>query len=170
MHEDLLAQATHLASVDRSRPSQVNLRRAVSAAYYALFHALTDSACRSLLGARHEAVGYRNVLARAFTHTAMREACRSFSGGTLPTAIKNGLPSTAAIPPEVRTCATEFIDLQDERHRADYDRSAKFRRSDVLMMIDNAALAIETFEALPSTLDKEFFLACLLAWPTLSKR
>ena len=39
--EDLLEQAVHLATLDARRPKQANLRRAVSTAYYALFHLLT---------------------------------------------------------------------------------------------------------------------------------
>jgi hypothetical protein len=41
LHADLLEQAGNLARLDPTRPKQVNLRRAVSSAYYALFHLLT---------------------------------------------------------------------------------------------------------------------------------
>lgn len=37
LHADLLKQARHLATKERRRPSQASLRRAISAAYYALF-------------------------------------------------------------------------------------------------------------------------------------
>lgn len=41
LHEQLLSQAEHLARKDRTpNPPQASLRRAVSAAYYALFHLL----------------------------------------------------------------------------------------------------------------------------------
>jgi hypothetical protein len=40
MHDDLFAQAEMLAKVDATKPKQVNLRRAVSSAYYAVFHYL----------------------------------------------------------------------------------------------------------------------------------
>jgi uncharacterized protein (UPF0332 family) len=43
LHDDLLAQAEHLARVDKKKPKQANLRRAVSAAYYALFHPVASS-------------------------------------------------------------------------------------------------------------------------------
>ena len=38
MHEDLFQQAAELATIDAKKPKQANLRRAVSAAYYAVFH------------------------------------------------------------------------------------------------------------------------------------
>ena len=41
---DLPAQAKHLASRERGRPRQASLRRAASAAYYALFHLLIREA------------------------------------------------------------------------------------------------------------------------------
>ena len=36
LHQDLLAQARHLLRKEPRRPKQASLRRAVSAAYYAL--------------------------------------------------------------------------------------------------------------------------------------
>ena len=42
--EDLLEQAKHLASRERTKPKQASLRRAVSTAYYALFHLLISEA------------------------------------------------------------------------------------------------------------------------------
>lgn len=40
--DDLLEQAYHLANLDSGEPKQASLRRAVSTAYYALFHLLID--------------------------------------------------------------------------------------------------------------------------------
>ena len=41
---DLLEQARHLAKRGKKRPRQASLRRAVSTAYYALFHLLISEA------------------------------------------------------------------------------------------------------------------------------
>lgn len=51
LHAQLLHQARHLAIKEPSRPQQASLRRAVSTAYYALFHFLIDEACRIWVGA-----------------------------------------------------------------------------------------------------------------------
>ena len=48
--DDLLDQADHLAAVESGRPKQASLRRAVSAAYYALFHLLAGEASERFLG------------------------------------------------------------------------------------------------------------------------
>ena len=64
--DHLLEQARLLANLDKKRPRQASLRRAVSTAYYALFHLLTDAAVRNWKKARQRA-----LLARAFEHRGM---------------------------------------------------------------------------------------------------
>ncbi len=53
MHKDLLEQAERLAMLEIKKPKQASLRRAISAAYYAMFHLLVDEACRVQIGAQH---------------------------------------------------------------------------------------------------------------------
>lgn len=135
MHDDLLQQAQQLATLDPRRPRQANLRRAVSAAYYALFHFLIEQSCRNAIGGQHERASYRHVLGRAFTHSTMRDACKSFAGGTLRDAVRKGLPPTFAVPPSVSDIATKYVELQDMRHLADYDLTEKFNRENVLTLV-----------------------------------
>jgi uncharacterized protein (UPF0332 family) len=170
LHRDLLAQARELATRDPSKPRQVNLRRAVSSAYYALFHALVDEACRVMLGARHGETPFRHVLGRAFTHGAMKQACTAFAGGTLKAIVAKGLPAAFSIPIEIRALARAFTDLQERRHLADYDRTERFRRSDVLALMDQAETALDTFAGVAPGIEKKFFLVRLLAWGTLAGR
>jgi hypothetical protein len=59
--EHLLEQAEHLAKRERNRPRQASLRRAVSTAYYALFHLLIHEATQNWKRAAQ-----RHLLARAF--------------------------------------------------------------------------------------------------------
>jgi hypothetical protein len=80
-HADLLAQAVSLAKMDVKKPKQANLRRAISSAYYAVFHLLVDEACRAQIGGQHRQAPFRHVLGRAFAHGVMKEACKSFGGG-----------------------------------------------------------------------------------------
>jgi hypothetical protein len=49
LHADLLAQARRLVSQDPRRPRQASLRRAISTAYYALFHLLISEASAMLV-------------------------------------------------------------------------------------------------------------------------
>lgn len=98
MHEDLLEQAVRLAELDATRPKQANLRRAISSTYYALFHLLVDEACRVQVGAQHNQAPFRRVLGRAFVHTVMKEACKSFGGGTLKKGSLRDCPRASPSP------------------------------------------------------------------------
>lgn len=66
-HDDLLAQALEL--VHSAQPSQATLRRAVSTAYYAVFHLLIAEAT-----ANWSQAGLRTTLGRAFDHGVMKTA------------------------------------------------------------------------------------------------
>ncbi len=109
MHRDLLDQAEALARLDVKKPKQANLRRAVSSAYYALFHFLVEEFCRAIVGSQHEQVPYRDTLGRAFEHDTMKYACKSFEGGTLPANIARSLPGNLVIAVELRRTDTRKV-------------------------------------------------------------
>ena len=175
MYQDLLNQAETLARIDtRGKPKQANLRRAVSAAYYSLFHFLVEEVCRGVMGTQHTERGYRQSLARAFVHSTMKDACKSFAGGQLPKSVERPLPKSTGggyvVSKPIQNIAAIFVDLQEERHLADYDLSKQFKRSDVLALIEQTAAYISTFSTLPASHDRQFFLVCLLTWKELRNR
>jgi uncharacterized protein (UPF0332 family) len=174
VYEDLFAQAEALAKLDARKPKQANLRRALSSAYYAVFHYLVHEACCVQMGTQHAQAPYRHALGRAFAHSVMKQACASFSGGTLKDAVIKGLPRDATgkypIPKAIQNVAAAFAELQEKRHLADYDRSERFKRSDVLVLIEQAKDYVAAFSRLPVSDDKRFFLACLWAWKELTNR
>lgn len=67
--DDLLEQARHLANGERRRPKQASLRRAVSTAYYALFHLLIQETIRN-----RKIAEQRPLLARHCEHRRMKAA------------------------------------------------------------------------------------------------
>jgi uncharacterized protein (UPF0332 family) len=170
VHEHLLEQAVTLARLDLRRPKQANLRRAISSAYYSVFHLLVDEACRVQIGSVSNQAQFRQVLGRAFTYGIMKEACKSFGGGTLKRGVAKGLSVTFNIPAEIRELADTFVDLQENRHLADYDLTERFKRADVLVLIAEARQHIENFRNLAPSNEKQFFLACLWAWKELANR
>ncbi len=174
MFRDLLDQARTLATESPGKPKQVSLRRAVSAAYYALFHFLVGEACHTILGSQHGLRPYRDVLARAFVHATMKSACRSFAAGRLPNAVDKPLPRNAEghypIDQETKNIAQMFAEIQRIRNLADYDPSERFRRSDVLALIQQVEQVIEDFIQMETSNDRRFFLVCLLCWKELSTR
>lgn len=174
MYQDLFAQAVVLAKLDAKKPKQANLRRAVSSAYYAVFHYLVHEASCVQFGTQHAQAPYRHVLGRAFVHSVMKQACISFSGGTLKEAVIKGLPRDAVgnfpIQQAIQDMAYCFVNLQEKRHSADYDRSERFSRSGVLALIDEAQSFVAKFSELAMSDEKRFFLACLWAWKELTNR
>jgi hypothetical protein len=77
LHHDLLEQAEHLARREKLRPKQASLRRAISSAYYALFHLLVDAATRFIATGSRD--GLRRQLARNFDNAAMKSASQAFA-------------------------------------------------------------------------------------------
>ena len=137
--EDLLQQAYDLANKEPTNPKQASLRRAVSTAYYALFHLLIDEAVSKWAIERQ-----RSILARTFEHGKMKGIC----DGVLKS-VKSG----GTVPPELNTVAHNFIQLQQHRHIADYDNSKQWSRTETLNVLTlatdafNAWLAISTQDA-----------------------
>ena len=157
---DFLTQARHLLTYDRRRPKQASLRRAVSAAYYALFHLLTEEAARRLVGEASKPL--RQQVQRAFDHGTMRQCCRSFSGGALP---GNLAPLIAAQPsPSLRVVARHFLLLQDARHVADYDMSRDYTRANAEALIEQAEQAFAAWRTIRVTNEAKTFLVSLLLW------
>lgn len=117
LHDDLLVQADQLAHLEKNKPKQANLRRAVSAAYYALFHYLVDQSTRFLVsGPQRE--GLRHQLARSFDHGQMKRTAQIFASpsasGNAWRAVLGGAPSATLV-----NVASAFIELQEARHEAD---------------------------------------------------
>jgi len=159
--EDLLEQAGHLARRERKRPRQASLRRAVSAAYYALFHLLTSEAA-NLIGPAAPA-GLRQQVRRAFAHREMKHVCKQFGSGSVQS-LNAGTRKlvTAPLAPELVSVATAFADLQEARHQADYDVSEVLTRVDVLQKIALARQAFAAWQAIKGTPNAAVFLAALL--------
>ena len=128
--DDRLEQAYDLAHKEPTNPKQASLRRAVSTAYYALFHLMIDEAVSKWTVERQ-----RSILARTFEHSKMKAICDD---------VLKTVKSGGNIPPELNTVAHNFIQLQQHRHAADYDNSKQWSRTDVLNVL---ALAPDAFTA-----------------------
>jgi len=145
------------------------LWRAVSTAYYGLFHFLIDQSSRFLVGSTGDREAFRKVLARAYLHGEMASAAKSFRGGTLPASLRRSI-GTLTIPRRLRILAERFINAQDARHLADYDLSASFVRSDIIDLIDAIERTIRDWAAIRSEPASRFFLICLLTWDRIRAR
>jgi len=155
---DLLEQAAFLAGRESARPKQASLRRAISAAYYALFHLLaSEAAC---LAAPANPPNLRAQVQRALAHADMKDSCAAITNAK-PSAVfvqLAGVPSHHLV-----RVATAFIQLQEARHKADYDVSITFQRTEVKLLVRQCGLAFTAWHAVRGTDEANVFLASLLS-------
>ena len=119
------------ARAQTERPTQAGLRRAVSTAYYAMFHTLAASAADLLMGTSRSPAWHR--VYRALEHGRARSACQRGR-------------SMGEFPADIREFARVFVILQTERQQADYALDAEtYEASDVLEHIGSAERAIDGF-------------------------
>lgn len=171
--EDLLSQADALAKIDPRRPKAANLRRAVSAAYYALFHHLIGSAGQLFAGAQDSDWPLVALTTRAFNHGEMRAASRALQNAQPPEVFRPlwtryGVASNA----DLSLVADSFVSLQELRHSADYDLNANFLRADVVAAVQRARDAIAAWNRLRQQNRDLARLAALamLLWKQLQSR
>jgi len=168
LHTDLLRQAHHLANLETRRPRQASLRRAVSASYYSLFHWLLDEATGMMFGRGGARRRLRDVLARGFSHKSMVATCKSFEGGTLPAPIA-AVVAPLPIPADLQNVATIFRKLQEERHRADYNRALPFSKVEVLSLLQDTDNAVEAWQRVRNDDAARFFLMALPLWEQIRR-
>jgi hypothetical protein len=146
---DLIAHARLLLSSSKGKPSLVNLRRALSAAYYALFHCLARS-CADLLiggvGSNRSPEAWRQVY-RALDHGPAKNRCKSAKNRNYPQ--------------DIQDFANLFVAMQEKRHGADYDPIERFYKSSVAADVDQVELAINAFDSV-SAMERRAFCAYVL--------
>ena len=128
---DLIEAARGLTELSRRRPAQANLRRAVSTAYYAMFHRLARVAADSLVGRRRNEAWHQ--VYRALEHGSARKACGN----------KQAMSRFAY---QIQGFAETFVTLQHLRHKADYALEARYEKLLVLAAINEAEDAIAQLE------------------------
>lgn len=164
LHNDLLDQAAHLARREPRRPRQASLRRAVSAAYYALFHLLTGEAASLITPTALK--GFEPSVRRILAHSEMKNFCKSVSQAQVPAPLRSH--AAALGQADLRDVAKAFVQLQEARHRADYDLATQHSRSEALRLIRVAQDAFAKWERIRRTDGARAFLLAL-ALPGLLK-
>jgi uncharacterized protein (UPF0332 family) len=143
--DHLLDQADRLiASTGRGAARHVDLRRAISSAYYALFHAVTAQATDELVGRSHrQTQRYRRVY-RCVEHKALRKLFGDIVKPTLPRKYANHAPD-GGFGHGLEYFATTLVQLQDQRHLADYDPLFPVTRGGAIGTVQKAREALERF-------------------------
>lgn len=152
-HDDLLQQAFALAHRERRKPKQVSLRRAVSSAYYALFHLLVAETVSNWRNPEQ-----RTLLGRSLDHRQMKAACRRMRN--LPQSAWPGVePATLEA---MQLVASAFAELQEQRHIADYDNDSTWTRTEVLKQVTTVERAFAAWRKIRKERIAQDFLLSLL--------
>ena len=140
--QHLIDAARTLAGVSGAaapgRPRQAMLKRAVSTAYYAMFHSLCESNADALVGASPtgEDVELWTQTYRALDHRPAKDRLASYRR-------QSSLP-------EIRDFASVFGRLQADRLDADYNPRSVFTRQEIAGLIDLAEAVTQAFVNLPA--------------------
>lgn len=162
--EHLFQQAEQLVGAPvAGRPRQVDLRRAISTAYYAVFHATLTATADNAVGRNARASFPYRLAYRSVSHRNLRELCKAFEKGQLASKYRQYAPADG-FGPEIRALAAAVVDLQLRREDADYDPLTTFKRSDARLAINLGREALKRFEAAPTD-HREAFLGLLLFPP-----
>ena len=152
---ELLDTAKYLLRQNNNRPTDAAIRRSISMAYYALFHLLIEDAVIHLV----PETGQQTSLARSFDHGKMKQVCKAIGEGRHPF-----LGST--VPDALKQLTATFVDLQDQRHDADYNRTRFFTKADARESVSRVEKALRLWSAVrEGPIASPFFLLLLLGEP-----
>jgi hypothetical protein len=149
--DDLLIQALEL--VHFSPPSQLTLRRAVSAAYYAVFHFLISEATSNWSNA-----SLRTALGRAYDHGIMKTA----SNRILNTKDFPFTDEDPTVVSHLRFVAQTFSQLQEDRHFADYNLTKDLDPVEALTQVKSAEEIFDTWPSIRGEQIAQAYLVSLL--------
>src|SRR5262249_27390493 len=125
-------------------PRQADLRRAISTAYYALFHAILTEAADDFVGVKHRASPRYSLLYRSVNHISLRDLCQDVVKAKLPQRYSGYAPS-GGFGPDLVAVASAVIELQEKRHSADYDPLFRVSTSDAILAVATARTALGRF-------------------------
>ena len=160
MHPDpdrLLEQAEALYD---NYKDETDLRSAVRTAYYAVFHYALRAAADLVVGQANRSTPRYNLAYCSVEHKRLKTLCgqlRSRNHVILPYAPLGGFGGLIVF-------ARLVLNLQQERHRADYQPMAHFDEARAEQAVSAAREAIKAFEA-ANTEQREALLTLLLFEP-----
>ena len=142
---DLIEAARTL--VASGAPSDAALRRSVSTAYYALFHAIAGFAADWLVAPGSTSAAYA-LIYRGLDHRRMKDTCEEVAKSILKAAVRQAL-GRSTVSSEMKAFAVIFVPMQQLRHLADYHPAISLSRPDVLDLIDETESGLRDFTAIP---------------------
>jgi len=143
----------------------ISERRAVSAAYYALFHHINGGAAGLI--APNVSAKTNHRIQRWFEHAEMKKVCGRFLHTKLDQPLLDLIGNSASA--ELQNVARSFIKLQEARHSADYDLSYSLTTAEARQLILLAVGAMASWDQIASTPEANIFVLSLLMWKNWEK-
>jgi hypothetical protein len=144
-------------------PRQVDIRRAVSAAYYGIFHAALAAAADQFVGITKRSTSQYGLVYRSIDHRRLRELCEDVRKAA-PPAKYNAHTPAGGFGSDIAAFADALVELQERRHAADYDPMIRMKTSDALFAIKTAQAAVQRFGK-ASAAHRHAFLSLLVFPP-----
>lgn len=153
----LLEHAGKIASSDPAELNASVLRRAISTAYYSVFHLLTGAGSARI--ASHKVI--QQTVSRKYDHGKMLKVSDSIAKGYVKDPLKSLL---GPVPTELIQVASIFAELQEKRHLADYDSrpSADFSPLQTIQTVEQAKKAFSEWEKVNGSIAAEAYLLAML--------
>lgn len=155
----LLEQAERLLEPRGSRVliRQADRRRAISAAYYAVFHFMLTAVADQFVGNGERKTPRYTLAYRSIDHGKLENLCKVASSEKIDRKSKYAqfVPGES-FSASIRTFASLLIELKEKRNSADYDPSHWVKIADVHYAVSAARSAIGQFENAPQDETKTF--------------
>lgn len=142
--DHLFEQADRLITIAAGPPRQADIRRAISAAYYATFHATVTAAVDQFIGVTNRDTSRYGLVYRSVSHAWLRELCKEVQKPTPSNRFKPYVPSTG-FGSNINAFAIAVAELQEKRHAADYDIMIRMNKSDAVLAIGTARAALNRY-------------------------
>ena len=137
--DDLLRTKNSLGQVRQSER-----RRAISAAYYAVFHLVLTAVADEFVGKDQRATPRYALVYRSLNHPSLEATCKVAARERIDGKHARYVPE-GGFGPNIREFALLLIELKEKRNSADYDPSHWVKIIDARTAISAARSAIERF-------------------------
>ncbi len=129
-------------------PVDAHLRRAVSTAYYALFHKAVSAAAERLVGTDKLHTAAYRLIYRAYDHRRMKEVFTALQASVLRPPYPDRL-GRSSVSQELCNFAIAFVTLQEARQLADYHPGFLLLLLDASALVNAAIQAVASFDRIP---------------------
>ncbi|NHM18855.1 hypothetical protein [Tritonibacter mobilis] len=132
--KSLIQTAKNLLPPITAAPSEADLRRSISTAYFAAYHALAQTCADSLIGEDKASRPNRAWIEvyRGLSHGTSKDACAK--------------AKSVGFPEEVEGFADTFVQLQHARKRVDYDPTCQPSENEAAQWVAISEVSVNKLE------------------------